>query len=114
MSNADLDRMMAERVMGWHEVKHGYCSYATGLPYDHPCWQDEDNEPTVFVSDWHPSSDIAQAFMCAEKAFDGKGFDLRMQPEGVWTVILEKDYWVTADTPAEAICLAIKKALEGN
>lgn len=71
-----LDRLVAERVMGWrvHNRNAGLWS-RSGDP----------NEPlasAVAVSDWLPSRNIAQAFELVPKI---PGFFLYCRADGTWT-----------------------------
>ena len=105
----DLDREMAE-VMGWDTDGHGYFS-DNPQAYQGPC------------GDWHPSTDIAQAMQVVEKMPNCR-FALK-KPRGqknyiagFYGYIKENEYRgfrgfeCESDTPAMAICLAAKKALE--
>ena len=103
----DLDALVAEKVLGWIPSEEAIA----------PCWDTPAGlrtwEPTSFGS-FQPSVDIAAAFEVAEatKLFDnyylGKDCTLKR-----WAV-LDFDYagmeeYVTAETPALAICLAVLK-----
>lgn len=106
MSN-DLDRLMAERVMGWKlgdTYWHGESVGGISAKYS--------------INDWHPTSDIAQAMMCAKKIgglvlteeYPEKHGGERWCAEIGWQAPAIGN--ANADTPALAICKAIAAALK--
>lgn len=62
MTNAELDRWIAENVMGW-VLWPSAESLAMG-----PTWRGPDGMVYRMDRDWHPTANIAQAIDAAEKA----------------------------------------------
>ena len=105
----DLDREMAE-VMGWKYIR-----------YTGKYWVYQDEHDTFFLvpRDFHPSTDIAQAFQVVGKMIEG-GWRLTIcvYPDQEKTAEFWKagfSYYKCHEQLATAICLAAKaakKALE--
>lgn len=59
----DLNRLMAEEVMGWKQMDEAddYYTVMTIVPHYKTLWD------TVPFADWNPCENIEQAFMCVEK-----------------------------------------------
>lgn len=114
-----LDRLMAEKCMGWRvhfrNTAHYVLAAQHGTTYD---------APQAGVRGWHPSQNIAQAFMCVEA----------MREKSLWLVLVyeagKHPQWkacfnfggmsvggrmrglVFVATPALAICRAAEAALK--
>lgn len=56
----DINKFMAEEVMGWHK---GY-----GLSTGVLLWLNEYDAGIMPVKDWHPTEDLDQVMMCIENA----------------------------------------------
>lgn len=114
-TNEQLDFLLAKEVMGWRlgTVEAGeyvwedenYHIYYYAKPYD--------NLPERML--WHPTTNIAQAMMCAEKLdplsieiyrpiFKGGNYSVRLVYQHPET------YEATAETIEIAICLAVHEA----
>jgi hypothetical protein len=131
--NEDLDRWIAEKVMGWtwsdeHEMwvvdserdADGRLTYC--VPDELPGYEIEvspGDAPDWRQAIWHPRSNIAQAFMVVERMAEF-GFELVLVfSMGIFKYHAEFRRAFTtlsgsanANHPAQAICLAAKKALE--
>ena len=102
MNNEELNNKMAE-VIG----------YRKGVN----CWIDDVTKKGLYFKDWHPDTDIAQALMCADKAF-GKGWTIHIS---FYTHKLQifhggrvVSLWEFEDMKglSRAICEAIAEAVE--
>lgn len=104
----NIDREIAEKIMGWKSYHSKYGEE----------WCEPDSEipivgiVTTLARDWHPSTDIAQAFQVVGKMRE-RGFYFFMQTNtddiSAHFEIYEPDQKAgsgDAYTPAEAICLA--------
>ena|SRR3990172_2148269 len=124
----DLDRKLAEQVMGWSDPRvramhnppinsgqAGYWYWSVECDY---CKEDS-------LVNWQPSENIEQAMMIvgALELSSREGtwhFQLRRyQPEGLppWHCVIfwkGEKYLSYADTPAMAICLAAEKVTEAT
>ena len=120
MDNETLDRFMAEEVMGWHTGDK-----ELDMPWDvvaEHWWIDKDDIYINFVSDWHPTTDIAQVMECAEK-LDKEGMDYEIMSDRyskevrVWSpsknLWFRKGWKSIADLPRN-ICLAFYEAMKGG
>lgn len=67
MTNEELDKWLAKKVMGWHIEGYYY-------------W-DSDHNRIMLVSDWHPSTSIEQAMMCLEKYCDDMQLEYMIQKQ---------------------------------
>ncbi len=66
MNNQELDKWLAEKVMGWK-----YFSETSNM---RSCWYDPKTN-TYQIEDWYPTTNISQAFMCEDKIPENKRFD---------------------------------------
>jgi len=69
----DLNKLMAEKVMGWH-------SRTFKNMKSFPIWQNSKNEDVIMVKDWNPLENIAQAMECLHFWLDqriGRWYDLQ-------------------------------------
>ena len=99
---AELDRMLAE-FMGTYK-----CS--CGSPNCQNVWLQ--HPANCLLTNWHPTTGIAQAFMVAEKVGELR---VEQRPVGYWWVRFAGTMeYQEADTPTLAICLAAKAWLEGR
>jgi hypothetical protein len=111
IADRELDALVAEKVMGWHEAQTTF----NGL------WWCVEGDGSYFgrrqarVSEWHPSTNIADAWQVVEK----------MRADA-WDVLIDGtddgscDWWtvrfggcmpaVQSTSIAKAICLAALKA----
>lgn len=124
----DLDRYMAEKLMGWipifttgrRDISPG-CSLAEDyILY----WKDPKNQYIV-CHDWHPTKSIDQAFMCMEKVKEWQ-FSQRYKFIKALEKIIAKDHpelhsgevitglWNLFYLKPENIIKAIHAALEDN
>ena len=112
----ELDRMLAEKVMGWKLFNYKTFNpasteehYADARRNDGWYWSGLENEE---AHRWHPTTDIAQAFMVAAKIGELR---VEQRPVGYWWVRFAGTMeYQEADTPTLAICLAAKAWLEGR
>ena len=63
MDNKALDRFLAEEVMGFVKNEPTISGY-------HSPMKEKDCLPSYVIYDWHPSTNIEQVLMCAEKYLD--------------------------------------------
>lgn len=107
-----LDRMLAEKVMGYQVGRWGQKDVAVI-----PDWKERGLPRNIIC--WHPTTDIAQAFMVAEKI--GLHVELVRYEDGKWKcTIVELSPFPRAKLtmssrvhdPALAISLAAKAWLE--
>ena len=120
MTNSEIDRLVAEKVMGWHIDEYG-----EGWLTSDGKWARDASSLHSILTDgeyWHPSTNIAQAMEALEPL--GKlGYYLVLSQNGFskgWVAKLvnsdnpnkdRRSWW--AYTPAAAICLAIVGAVKG-
>ena len=112
----DLDKWLAENVMGW---KIHYSDWSHGMVY----YEDSKFDHKGLMDEWQPTQDIKQAFECVEKFCTESSFTLHFDPQASYNYD-ETHRWIsctpedencaTATTPALAMCLAIKKAMENK
>ena len=100
MTDAEMDRIIAKKVMGWHE-HNGY-------------WMDEHGQIVLPVLCWHPGTDAAQAVQALEAMRD-KGF--RWHAESVEDYVSVSIYGKLANGKSEdknfahAVCMALVAAV---
>ncbi|MBU2249436.1 MAG: hypothetical protein KKD77_22000 [Gammaproteobacteria bacterium] len=104
-----IDRELAEKVMGWHEEMYSWRQRG---------WFDDENIWQVNVVDWHPSTDISQAFQVVEKMGDGVWWlNIKKSSDGYYVEIRKNravaSGWAESDTLEMAICLAVLEAKGG-
>ena len=105
--NAELDKFMAEKVMGWEEL--GFS------------WKDSEHNVKCDILDWHPTKDPGQAMRCAEKLSKDNTWrvEIDIVPHGFAVNIAEKTYGENylssrfGDELPLAICEAIVSAIKG-
>lgn len=110
----DLDRWLAENLMGWHIVKQGEDKL------EH--WVDMNENLIWIVDTWHPTRHIGQCQQVWEKMRDNEkhfiGWHLEMcvYPPGYCGArfIESQRTYIIADTIEMAVCMAAKQALEEN
>lgn len=124
MSRDEINRLLAEKVMGWHIVNVSTKSYAPAYTPTYDAWVDENNITCVspaFV--WNPYGDIAQAMMVADKVIAmGYHFELKYNNydgKFAWSAAFdESDTWgfqqINSTSACEAICLAALKVVEND
>ena len=112
----DLDKWLAENVMGWKIPSKGKY-WLNPIDTDYNYMQ----HGSKFGVVWQPTQDIKQAFQCVEKFCTESSFTLHFDPQASYnydeihrwiSCTPEDENCATATTPALAICLAIKKAEE--
>lgn len=122
-----LDRLLAERIMGWHMIT------STTLSGTHSYWWTSHNHTDKslfgFTTQWHPTENVEQAVMIAEELRqDGWGYTLggRSLDELVRAKLTPTESHVVrfrhiksgclvdgmGDTLALAICRAAEKVIE--
>lgn len=121
----DIDKRIAVEVMEWELGLHPdfddnwWFEYISDRPYQ---------EYKIIDTDWHPSTNIVQAFEVVEKmraqrpdGSDGYNFNLNWQGHKGITVCLAQFHRIDGNLefgqgasgdPAEAVCLAALKAVE--
>jgi len=110
----ELNRFMAEKVMGWEtkDVYDGhYWIYLSGTEKHIQHIKEANGEWFAPSSYWTPTTDMNQAMMCVEKF--GRKFGLTLYEESMtWLVDLpEFEIDVENESAPLAICQAIKEAL---
>ena len=104
----DIDREMAE-LMGWH---------AEVYSWERRGWFDDENT-WINVADWHPSTNIFQAFQVVEKMGDGVWqLTIKKSSDGYYVEIRKNrdvaSGWAESDTLEMAICLALLEVRGGR
>ena len=132
MTNAEIDRKLATECMGYTEREEKPFEFAGKMKTDHACVEYVDGErfiayktlPEIAKHDpdseypiWSPSSNIAQAFECAEKFHEYVLGKDQYDDRGPYfcTISNEKMQYIGHGhdkAPAMAICLAILAAIE--
>ena len=119
-TNAELDRFLAEEVMGW-------CDNGMGM------WVDKKGRPRMYIYKkyvkydegapiWHPSADIAQVMECAEKLAKDNVWrvEIDIVPHGFAVNVKEKTYSEKSisskfgNVLAFTICLALYESKKGG
>lgn len=125
MTNKELDKWLAENVMGWFVynmpgIEHPDLQWY-GDKYGEGLIEDVISENLYRrVKDWHPTESISDAFQVVEKMMEKLlYFDIQIDsvvssrnPHSFSCIV--KCYKIGADTLPLAICLAAKKAIEGE
>lgn len=109
----DIDRQIAEQVMGYHLVEKPY--WGEPVPFDY--WRNDKDEDIETDGNYRPSEIIAQAFEVVEKMIE-KGFYFEchnLKKLYVWGATFSLNGaadWdsATDDNLPMAICLAALKA----
>ena len=121
--NMNIDREMAEKIMGWFDPD----------PIQSNIWANEDRSICMRHCDWHPSTDISQALGDGKSPDTVVGKICNENPEWQFTLDYAFGKWsalffesavgyiaaffidhgsAEADTPAMAICLAAAKTTD--
>ena len=108
----DLNEFMATEVMGWTLGKSVHHIYQPSTWF-------ENNIVKMNYKYWHPTEDMNQAMMCADKLELESITLMAIDMNGDYNVIMElingKYYYGTSKTGrAEAICDAVRDVREGN
>ena len=107
------DAMVAEKVMGWLPHFRNSAFYVKAEFAGKICDRIEKS-----VLDWHPTTDISQAFRVVERMRNVLGdkflFTLFSHKDGYGCTFSDGAYDVIADTPAMAICEASLAAIKQN
>lgn len=123
----DLDRWLAEKVMGWEYVDNLNSWY----PTEKQLGRERRIDDGVSLQDWHPTTDITQAFQAVGKVLSIKNqdyqweFDLNLFEEMSDATFCKHykrgkgkdlvfDAQSSIDAPAMAICKATKEAMGGG
>lgn len=113
----EMDREVAEKVMGWHICHYDkdhpdncYYLLVDGVDAVEPLSTGYDTEEQAWVDCPLFSSDVAAAMVVVEKINGKCGFSLGRagvyEPDRKWNARIGKIEWVEADTAPEAICKA--------
>ena len=104
MTNKELDKWIAENVMGWRNSKQGFYWIFPG-----------GGQKCIF----NPTESISDAFQVVEKMFELRGYLSSVSKQGINNYFCEffenggVGAWeVQAKTAPIAICLTAKKAIE--
>ena len=108
-----IDREIAEKVMGWHEIMEPAWPYVT-VEGKYPGYSKYGNN---LLPKWHPTRNIGQAFVALEST--GKDYLIGKKGELYFCEIRERTYPVPMDSIyqeaailPEAICRAALQAVE--
>ena len=113
MENVELDKFLAEEVMGWHLLTSDEIDFG-----EYAFYHDKNNYLIMMVCDWHPTTDIAQAMMCAKEAdkelhihiADHHGCPFEVESKfGEFSLVCH-----SVEEVARAICHAIYEAVKGG
>ncbi len=108
MKDREIDRQIAEKVMGW------WIDDILGHYY----WESNDSDcfTVRLFRDWQPSTNIAHAFEVVEKLHLVADFFLTYHAvDNLWEVDFttdDGDHLAEAGTPSMAICLAALEAVK--
>jgi hypothetical protein len=106
LTNAQIDRMTAEKVMGWEMEKNWHGEYWT-----------EFARPTMYksyCSHWKPSINLNQAWQVVEK-LDCEVALFKERNSKICKVIIHNTKCVAENvSPARAICLAALQVVEAE
>lgn len=113
----DVNRILAEKVMGWM----GGCNLYIEI-LSHSYLEEPQYNTVMDIADWHPTTDTAQVMECAEK-LDKEGMDYEIMSDRyskevrVWSpsknLWFRKGWKSIADLPRN-ICLAFYEAMKGG
>ena len=106
MTFNQINERLAREVMGLKLI----------LPHKQYCTDtDSGIVRKYFYHEWNPYTNISQAFMCVDKMRE-RGYVLTYDNTSTHTACFEtpdeNHIGATADTPSQAICLAIIKVLD--
>ena len=111
MEMTDVNRILAEKVMGWHK----------GQIRNHPSnlwwWMNDKEQTEIPVINWQPDQNIEQALMCAEKWCEDNENDMRIHYDTkmkYWWVSVAKSIAFTNKVLEQAICSALLEAVKGE
>jgi hypothetical protein len=104
VTNAEIDRLVAEKVMGW--------TPDDAPPGHRPYWQ-HNGEGVQDEYDWQPTADIAQAFQVVERMAALEWHFSSDWYKGGWVAFShEDDNWMAVgDSFPRVVCIAALKAL---
>lgn len=139
MTDAKLNALVAEKVMGWRRIRtnlvtnlggfHSTGWYAAETPNPDPggSWSgiDPKDQPRAIAElrGWKPSTDIVSAWRVVEKMHaEDRGFDLELSRSEIaggeqmmWRASFSPCYTLCgATTATRAICLAALAAIDGD
>ena len=104
----DLNRIMAEKVMGWKEQHKGSIIYGKESFSE---WRDPNSYFSKNFMNWNPLHDIKQAMECLLKY--GGAWELIMTDDGEYACnVTGKVFGGYHDNPATAIVHAIAEAIK--
>jgi hypothetical protein len=114
MTPEEINKAVAERVMGWHEGYGSYFSVNFG-EVQVACWVTENNEQVWTIYNWNPAERIDHAWMGVEEL----KATIQVGPNHdkfVCYLWLENGIGAheEADTAPMAICLAALEAVGGE
>jgi len=109
MDNKQLDQWLAEEVMGWHLREQQRYDITQKRYYMVSGYYGEGNAFVIDKKDWHPTTDIAQAMMCARAITKEPGMyieiDINISPDGIDVSVSKYKDGVDDGTPPEFYCL---------
>lgn len=108
VAGPELDRLVAEKVMGWEPVSSGL--RMRGSPPD--LWLCKGGRRRVMRA-WNPSTNIAQAWEVVERC-RSLGHRVTLQLDGAWRVWINGGLPSEDDTAPLAICFAALAAVGGE
>lgn len=111
MTLDDLDRLAAEKVMGWQIVK-AHTQHDDGFYYmgGKPSVIEVYDKPKIKVENWQPTRNIAQAWECLEKMEGSYNVTWNHLHNEWFCSLWDKSHTATASTAPEAIVRAVLKA----
>lgn len=101
----ELDRLAADKVMGWHQAMFSFSSHD---PF--PVWHDESNKFVSKPEYWQPTRNIAQAYELLEKFEKFTVMKFELPHIGKYRAQVNDDLLTSGETAAEAIVKACLKA----
>lgn len=113
MTNDEVNRKIAEQVMGWHLDDEGFWRNAAGRPQMSS--GDVENYPPLRYTDWptwNPCGNWAHfGLVLGRVCAENHAVDIAIsEHQGVWSAWLVGADEHTAGTPLEAACRAILEA----
>ena len=111
MENKDLDKWLAENIMGWKLVP-----ITSGLSESHHWYRWEGSEDDLAEEDWTPTTNLSQAIMCLEKILTRSWEIKKTSGSGELQYHCCYNYgkYTTEDTVELAICMAVYRAKSGK
>jgi len=110
-TGAELDALVAEKVMGWRSDPHGMFWIGKGTHEDTRITPTECPDCLTEFPAWSPSTSITDGMEVLDHFGDVMKRLLHNKGMNGWECIIDYDHAAQADTAPLAICLAALKAV---